>query len=218
MKSYYFIYVVLIFWIAFVAPSCSASKRANENSSNNNLSPARVESHPSARQDVTDVDLDLLPPISQSLSNKDWMTTDVQIIRRDDGEMTIEGIFQDRDMTAYRQGGYFDCRSSRSSDCGRQKIRDFVWDCWTKRQRGYIRNGWSGIDVRGTTHIFIEPHEIEGWTVMLREIKIQSSLGPAYLMAETTGRMTIDRRHRRTKNERFSLVLKNGDDETIRTF
>lgn len=216
MKSYYLFYVLLIFCIAIVAPSCSAGESANDASSDNSLSPATVESHPSASQDLTDADLDP-PPVPELLSNKDWKTTDVQIIEQDTGEMSIEGIFQDRDITVYRQGGYFDCRNSGSRDCGGQRIRDFVWECWTKRQRGYIRSGWSGIDVGGTTHIFIEPNEIAGWTVTLRVVKIQASMGPAYLMTETIGPITVNRSHRKTKNERFSLVLKNRDNETIRT-
>ena len=93
-----------------------------------------------------------------------------EIIRKDDWELTIEGITQERDMSQYDQGGHIFCchriddrKNIRSEE---KFVRDFIWQHWTEKKRGYIRLSYTGADNSWTTHYFIEPNENSEWIVV----------------------------------------------------
>ncbi len=95
-----------------------------------------------------------------------------EIIRKDDWELTFEGITQKRDMSQYKQGAHFVCcrfippsdRTNISVD--EKTVRDFVWKHWTEKKRGYIRLSYLGADNSWTTHYFIEPDKNGEWIVL----------------------------------------------------
>src|SRR5207253_10570138 len=101
-----------------------------------------------------------------------------------DGAWTTKNIIQSRDMTQYDQGGYFWGRSRFGGTFGNEKdklegekkVRDFIWQHWTERKRGYIKFIFAGTDTSRTTHYFIEPNEKVEW-VIVRKIIFEQSDG-----------------------------------------
>jgi hypothetical protein len=83
-------------------------------------------------------------------------------------ELMTADIAQARDMSLYDDGGHFDCRTHSSSDtsprnCDLPKVRDFIWEHWQKKQRGYIRVTADSVDTMSTSHIFVEPNAHGVW-------------------------------------------------------
>src|SRR5436190_1871797 len=66
-------------------------------------------------------------------------------------ELTATNIAQGRDLKLYDDGGHFDCRRLALSDtaprnCDLPKARDFIWEHWQKKRRGYIRVTEDSVD------------------------------------------------------------------------
>ncbi len=84
-----------------------------------------------------------------------------------DGALTTKNITQNRDMTQYKQGGHFYCRTRSTRIFGNEKdklegekkVRDFIWEHLIEKKRGYIRLSCPGTDTSNTTHYFIESNE-----------------------------------------------------------
>jgi hypothetical protein len=88
-------------------------------------------------------------------------------------ELMTADIAQARDMSLYDDGGHFDCRQHSFSDtsprnCDLPKTRDFIWQHWQQKRRGYIRVTVDSVDTMSTSHIFIEPHDHGRWHVAWR--------------------------------------------------
>lgn len=210
MKTTELVVGLLLILLVFVMLSCNTENRAN----NGNSTSAKVVPIPPPAQnhDVTELTI-----VTENVrANQDWKVTSVNITQIEGGELIVDGLFQGRDMNQYLQGGYFDCSSSIRGNCKRQRIRDFVWKCWTKQLRGYVRFGWSGIDLYGTTHVFIEPDEHQIWTVVLKEVKVHASMEPAHSFSETVDRIHPTRTNIKGKSGQFSLELKNEEGEVLR--
>jgi hypothetical protein len=88
-------------------------------------------------------------------------------------ELMTADIAQARDMSLYDDGGHFDCREHSLSDtsprnCDLPKVRDFIWEHWQKKRRGYIRVTVDSVDTMSTSHIFVEPDDHGFWRVSWR--------------------------------------------------
>ncbi|HVE56873.1 MAG TPA: hypothetical protein VNB22_08590 [Pyrinomonadaceae bacterium] len=96
----------------------------------------------------------------------------------EDGALTVKNITQDREMKQYAQGGHFWCRTRFTGAFGNdpdrlegeKKVRDFIWQHWIEKKRGYIKLSCAGTDVSNTTHYFIEPNEKGEWSIIRRNI------------------------------------------------
>jgi hypothetical protein len=103
-----------------------------------------------------------------------------EIIRGKDGELTIKGIIQRQDMSEYDQGGHFFCcrrvEDTRNIRSEEKNVRDFIWQHWTEKKRGYIRLSYMGADSSWTTHYFIEPNENGEWNVVWKYLYQHSLL------------------------------------------
>ena len=98
-------------------------------------------------------------------------------------ELTASNIAQGRDLKLYDDGGHFDCRQYSSSDkaprnCDFPKVREFIWEHWQKKRRGYIRLTVDSVDTMSTSHIFIEPDSRGIWHVAWRVAQARAN-GPS---------------------------------------
>jgi hypothetical protein len=106
--------------------------------------------------------------------------TKAAIIVNDDGSLTASDIAQHRDLAIFEDGGHLDCRSEmvlasgmsapefRPESCDLPKLRDFVWQNWQTKKRGYIRITFASVDAVSTSHLFIEPDNRGQWHIAWR--------------------------------------------------
>lgn len=95
-----------------------------------------------------------------------------------DGVFTTEEVTKSRDLTQYEQGGLFWGRTRFSGKFGNEpdrldgekKVRNFIWQHWTEKKRGYIKFIFADTDTSHTTHYFIEPNEKGEWIVSKKGI------------------------------------------------
>ncbi len=136
-----------------------------------------------------------------------------------DGALTTKEITQNRDMTQYAQGGHFWCHTRFGGTFGNEKdklegekkVRDFIWQHWTKKKRGYIKLSCPDTDVLRTTHYFVEPNQKGEWNILRRHIIRQSN--DEILWNE----IVIDwvERIENKENGDWSLVSKSSNGEII---
>jgi hypothetical protein len=111
-------------------------------------------------------------------------------------ELMTADIAQARDMTLYDDGGHFDCREHSFSDtslrnCDLPKTRDFIWEHWQKKRRGYIRVTVDSVDTMSTSHIFIEPDSLGAWHVAWRVAQARAN-GPS-VVRDLSAFTTVER-------------------------
>lgn len=101
--------------------------------------------------------------------------TKPEIFQGRDNEWTTSDITQNRDISQYEQGGHFWCRmrpygNEENPLNGEEKVRNFIWQHWTEKKRGYIKISCGGVDTSSTTHYFIEPNEKGEWIIATRNL------------------------------------------------
>lgn len=85
-------------------------------------------------------------------------------------------IFENRDMSLYDnfgpQGRSFEELNKDRLACRRSsaKARQFVWDHWTRRKRGYVAVAKASDGKTWKVHLFVEPAEEGKWRVVERTI------------------------------------------------
>src|SRR5438128_1212347 len=78
-------------------------------------------------------------------------------------------VIEGRDLKTYADGGEFSSSPMTSGKIVRvDALRQFIWQHWAEKTRGYARLAMSGIDSTQTTHLFIEPDPSGAWRVALR--------------------------------------------------
>ncbi|PYS85918.1 MAG: hypothetical protein DMF62_17630 [Acidobacteria bacterium] len=81
---------------------------------------------------------------------------------------------QDRDLSAYDLGGKVEeCSSKEGSEMNqcltsREKAREFIYNHWRSKTKGYIAVDFPCADCGPIVHIFIEPNEYGKWRVATR--------------------------------------------------
>jgi hypothetical protein len=78
-------------------------------------------------------------------------------------------------LSTYENGGHFNCymryKDEKDDICDLPRVRDFIWQHWQNKRRGYIRITFGSIDAQSTSHIFIEPNEQGAWHVGWRIVR-----------------------------------------------
>jgi hypothetical protein len=99
------------------------------------------------------------------------------------GELITATVAQERDLSLYDDGGHSNCRAGmvrfrgESPDdfkfayCQILKARDFIWEHWQNKRRGYIRISFDSVDAVSTAHIFVEPNPEGAWHVAWRWVR-----------------------------------------------
>lgn len=101
-----------------------------------------------------------------------------------DGAFTTDEIAGARTLSLYDDAGHFDCRRfSQDATYKRpeeektriasamKSARDFIWEHWQSKKRGYIRITFNSVDATSTSHIFIEPDARSVWQVTWRIVR-----------------------------------------------
>ncbi len=166
---------------------------------------------------------DLTKANSLQTVNQDWgitapelsktpkVSTDPNLkITKIAGEITNDDIFQGRDISLYEKTDTSKCNNYK---CIERKMRNFIWEHWNNKKRGYIKHKLQGIDVSYTEHIFIEPDSQENWRVVWKIEHYQISDTVDKSIKEFIGINSIER----VKGNE-ELIFKNDNGETVRTF
>jgi hypothetical protein len=160
--------------------------------------------------------------INQERVNRQENTkeTEAEVVSGKGSELTTEGLTQNRDMSQYDQGGHFDCAGGFGKDsfhigCNENKIRDFVWQHWAKRKRGYIRITYHSEDARSTFHIFIEPNDNGEWNVVWRIARWHTIQKYNNKIDDIWG-ITVEQVKDKPKKGSWAIIFKNSSGKIIR--
>lgn len=90
------------------------------------------------------------------------------------GELTSRSIELHRRKFTYDDGGFTVCRTftlwmskNKDSDpCKEKVIRDFIWNHYSSKKRGYIRIKYIDIDSGSVEHFFIERGKNGRWAII----------------------------------------------------
>lgn len=89
----------------------------------------------------------------------------------------------DRNLSAYAFGGHLGCRTPFIRESPRcqtslRKARNFIWNQWRDKKRGYVVVTITSPDAASDVHMFIEPDDAGGWRVVWRWESIYGVSGP----------------------------------------
>lgn len=140
-----------------------------------------------------------------------------KIFQGTDNEWTTRDITQGRDMTQYELGSHFWCRTRPYGNeqdrlNGEKEVRDFIWQNWTEKKRGYIKFTCGGTDTSSTIHFFIEPNEKGEWTVARRRI-FQNSENEKTIKDDVL--VSIERIEPENTDTEWTLISRNKTGEII---
>ena len=85
-----------------------------------------------------------------------------------------ETIIQNRNLSEYDYGGVIpSCFNNfeisvKECEGSKKRARDFILKHWQNKKRAYIIVEYSGSDVFGQQHVFIEPNENNQWEIIWR--------------------------------------------------
>lgn len=145
------------------------------------------------------------------LRNTPRVSTDPNLkITKITGEITDDDIFQGRDISLYEITDTSKCGNYK---CIERKMRNFIWEHWKNKKRGYIKHKLQGIDVSFTEHIFIEPDSQENWRVIWKIEHYQISDTVDKSIKDYIGINSVER-----AKENEELIFKNDNGETVKTF
>jgi hypothetical protein len=140
--------------------------------------------------------------------------------------LTYKDLAQDRNLANYDDGGHFDCQDINYSPeklspekllfpCDGAKIRDFIWQHWTEKKRGYLRESSDGIDHRATSHWFIEPNKENQWSVNKRTV--YCGVGGCSIN-DWPQAILMEQIEDKDKSDKWILVLKSSKGKIIWQF
>ena len=89
------------------------------------------------------------------------ITQSANFFQDNEGSWTTNTLTKNRDLIQYDEGGHFTCRIRSFGDeneklVGEKNVRDFTWQHWIQKKRGYIRLSCPGVDTQRTFHYFID--------------------------------------------------------------
>jgi hypothetical protein len=130
----------------------------------------------------------------------------INAILLENGEVTIPGIFDGRDPNLYENaGGHF------ADDKG--KVRDFVWNCWQEKRRGYIRLTYFSIEGEASTsHIFIEPRTETEMRIVWRIVRASNLL---HELPEITAVEKVKLPKNEGRSGSYELMFKDSDGSFV---
>lgn len=155
-----------------------------------------------------------------AIEDKSVTTTKAQVVALEHLELTTKDIAQNRDLSLYADGGYFDCRAWTSEEyprgvCDEDKARDFLWSKWNHKQRGYVRITYNSVDAHSTSHIFVEPDENGVWGVAWRIARWHAIPALNNKVDDINGLAAVERVEGKPSKGRWAIVFKNKDGEVI---
>lgn len=154
---------------------------------------------------------------NEKFKRKGGKITEVSVITKADGELTTENIEQDRDLSLYDKGGYFNCNSFQNIDretCKKNEraARDFIWQHWKEKRQGYLSITYNSIDAVSTSHIFIEPKKQGSWHVAWRIVRHSDEVN------DMPDLVAVERIENAEGKNSYSLVFRDKDGDVSRIF
>lgn len=152
----------------------------------------------------------------------DVRSVSARLISGEHNELTTKGILQGRNMANYEQGGHYDCSDWAPPDdprgtCDQKKVRDFIWEHWSERKRGYVRMTHGTIDALATSHIFLEPGTRGEWRIVWRIARLSMLIGGRRELADMLGRYTVERVEVKGLDD-WCIVIKRRSGEIFARF
>jgi hypothetical protein len=157
---------------------------------------------------------------NEKFVRKGGKTIQTEIYTGDDEELTSSIISGQRDLKLYEQAGHFSCRrwtsaainNKRNYDEVEQRLtkaREFIWEHWRNKKRGYLRITLDSVDAVSTSHIFIEPDAQGTWQIVWRIARWHA------MMRDSLDDMPILRQVEKSKNKNGQtiLIFKDADGE-----
>lgn len=124
-------------------------------------------------------------------------------------ELTTSNIAEKRSLSVYDAGGHFNCREyAKDVNCDFSKIRDFIWQHWQNKQRGYIRVTFDSVDAVSSSHIFIEPDKSGTWHIAWHN-HVLTDIPEIIFLEQAKPEKT------ETDGGKFILVFKNNEGDEI---
>jgi hypothetical protein len=151
----------------------------------------------------------------RQLETEEVKETKAEFILSENGELTTKDLTQNRNMSLYAQGGYFDCRGWEPKDelggeCSEKKLKDFIWNCWTSKKRGYVRISYLSVEgVISTSHIFIEPSEEGNWKVFWRIVRSEG------LIHDVPELASVERIENKPEKGEWALAFKDKSGKVL---
>jgi hypothetical protein len=157
---------------------------------------------------------------NEKFVRKGGKTIQTEIYTGDDEELTSSIISGQRDLKLYEQARHFNCRrwtsaainNKRNYDEVEQRLtkaREFIWEHWRNKKRGYLRITLDSVDAVSTSHIFIEPDAQGTWQIVWRIARWHA------MMRDSLDDMPILRQVEKSKNKNGQtiLIFKDADGE-----
>ena len=145
---------------------------------------------------------------------------DIEFYWKDGIGLTTNNITQKRDISQYTLGGHIDCRrwgkeNKLSVECKKNSLRDFIWQLWTDKKRGYITQSGDSVDASSTAHIFIEPDKKGNWNIVIRIARFQAITGGSYFIDNLSFITSVKRIEDSTNKDGWKLLLNSKSGNTI---
>lgn len=137
----------------------------------------------------------------------------IKLIKGADGELTVAAIEQGRNLQLYDQGGHCYCskfvrpEEEIKVEAELAKARQFIWEHWHNKKRGYIRLTFTGKDNATTEHFFIEPDPGKKWVINRRTVTLHALMPGRLMDLEKIFRV----RRQLEKNQPQTLVFENSE-------
>jgi len=141
-------------------------------------------------------------------------------------------VTENRDLSAYEKGAeFYNCEDHRLFGSNRKiqqckndqnKGRDFIWDHWKSKKRGYIVYVAAGYHGETNFHIFIEPDKNGTWHIVQRWIRYNPYIQlNAYIEVASSDAIFIKRKRAITGDDlrkgKFYLSFLDKDGKEVDT-
>jgi hypothetical protein len=144
-----------------------------------------------------------------------------QQVSKMDPEPKPSEFLEGRNLAEYDAGGSFWCHLRSNEGTGNEgdpmrgerTVRDFIWQHWTEKRKGYIIFNCGGIDTSYTSHSFIEPNANGDWVVHDRSVSRQSDGTKAMTSSDMT---SVKKIGPRKKGDEWVIEI-SGEGETTYT-
>jgi hypothetical protein len=183
--------------------ACSST---SQNSTSQDLEMKNVETLPPANQfqDEDNMCNELVAKIGHTIRVINANETITTI----NGKITEQVILEGRDLSIYEKADTDQCGTR---DCMERKMREFIWQHWENKKRGYISRSTQGMDITNSYHIFIEPNDQGEWFINWKSASKKAMLGnDLFEILELVPVKKINNR-----NRKYELELINKDGEVL---
>lgn len=163
--------------------------------------------------------------VAQQKQRNEKKTTTERITVNKDGEVSSATIAQGRDLQLYDQAGHFNCRrwtTTVSKDPHETKkrieesyavARNFIWEHWQNKKRGYLRLTADSVDAAATLHIFIEPDITGRWQIVRRIARVHAMMPST--VDESPIIRVVERKPKVNGNDELIFKDVNGKEQYI---